>query len=512
MRKPHTLAVSDSELEADSGLMRAAPQDEFIPLDLPLSLTGLIEPVPPLPASAPAEAARDRFTESAAAAIAVTGPDGAPLGVIERGRFMLQLSSRYGFALFAGRRAGEIMETDFLALPAATRSSEAYHAAAVRPAARRLDSLVILADGQYAGLVGVPALMEALAEYQRRNVAELELLRRRDAETTRAEAERRAGLEADIGLLLQRVQRYSGGDLSSRPHAVGSGPLAAVDRGVEEMRGRLADLLTSIQLAAHQTNAQTGYLRQAGEKIRTVSEEQLARVQDLMQAHEFLKSQVRASGERARLAVTTAQQSRVMVESGVARVGATLNRLALLGEATRKGGELAGEAAVNLEATGGQGRVIEDLLSRILNLSEPGAERPEDTLIEVHELALAASRRNQELRGRLQSTLQILAGMGSGFSRMHLLASQGGSESAAARAGLDEITEALGTALGDLAEIASRHENQDSLLATSESAVQAVLERAEENGHMALSLADIVARMAEETADLAVAARRISVS
>ncbi len=479
-------------LEA-GGEPREFPPDAVAPLAVvggraAAPLAGLWSETPPLEPETPAAAVRDLLgRRDGAPLLVVAGPDGKPAGVIDRGRFLLPMASRYGHALFMDKRAEQLMEADFLALPHDSEPAAAYLAAAARPEARRMDALVVTASGRYLAVLPMEKLMEAVAAEQRKAAEELERLRARESGLKEREIALRAALESGIGRLLATVERYAGGDLAPRPHAVEAGPLAALDAGVEEMRRRLADLIATVHIATHQAGLAAAGLAPLGEELLGGGDRQLAKVQDLLQTHQFLIETFRAACERSRGAANYATDGIAIAELGAARVESALEGRERLSEALRRTAELLGDTLAELETAGTQARILDDLLMRAgePDLAQtPAAERLEGLLAQLE----PAHRRGLACRRSLQAAIGVLSGVSDGLSRLLRDAAEGGQDIAAARRGLAGIVNLLRGAQQELGSLASGYESERALLETAAGAVGAVLDQAEENRRMALAL------------------------
>lgn len=501
-------AIAEESYEGVTATPATVPVTPAVPAD---SLSGLrlVEDGGMLPPNTAAEAAREFFARDNRALLVVADPEGGPLGVIERGRFMGQLASRYGFSLFAGRSLAQIMETEFLTLDARMNLATTFLLASQRPVERRLDPVVVIEDGKFIGTAGLPSLLFAYTRQQQLALVELERLRAAEAEATACETARRQELEHGIGVLLGNVSRHAAGDLSPRPHEAGVGPLAAVDRGIDGMRAKLSDLISGIQIAAHETRGGLSYLHQLAGKFSEGGARQLQGVQDLMQSHEFLRQQFRTGAERARQAAAASRQGLVMVEAGAGRLEAALGHGQRLDAVIRRSGETLTETGVMLETAGSRLLAVEQLAAGLCALTAPGAEPP--VLAEVEGLAQAVLSRTPEHRAQLRGAVALVSGLANELGQMQLLSAQGGRDGGAARAGLSDILEALRGMVDDLAEIASRLENQNSLLTTSEGAVAQVLQDAEENLLYAKSLDETAGRLAGDGRALHDAAARFTV-
>jgi signal transduction histidine kinase len=155
--------------------------------------------------------------------------DGARVGVIARGRFLMQLGRRFGYSLYEHRPVRLLME-EGSTVDAGADPVEVIALATQREPERLYDDILVLRDGRYAGTVAMrslllhhkDALLASVAEVDRlgRENSRLAQESRRHAEASAETAERlrvplhamRGGLRAlladpALGLRHQRTLR-----------------------------------------------------------------------------------------------------------------------------------------------------------------------------------------------------------------------------------------------------------------------------------------------------------------
>lgn len=115
--------------------------------------------------------------EVASEAAVVVDTAGGIVGVVFRRRFLHSLSGRFGHALFGSRPIAELMETDFLAVPAATELTDVAGYLSLRKNEHFYDDVVVtFPDGSF-GTAPVRAILEALQDASLRLHDDLESIR-----------------------------------------------------------------------------------------------------------------------------------------------------------------------------------------------------------------------------------------------------------------------------------------------------------------------------------------------
>jgi signal transduction histidine kinase/ActR/RegA family two-component response regulator len=139
----------------------------------------IVVPVEPVTAETTGGSLYERFeAEPDTLAIAVVDPDRAPIGLIERGQFMLKMGSAHGRPLYGGRSVTLVMDPDPLLVDQDTLISDfTGNALAERPS-DLLRGFVVVAQGRYVGVGSALSLLHAANDESRRQAGELRELNR----------------------------------------------------------------------------------------------------------------------------------------------------------------------------------------------------------------------------------------------------------------------------------------------------------------------------------------------
>ena len=106
-------------------------------------------------------------------AIPVIDAQGAPVGLVERNHFSLQMGSAYGRALFAGRPIALTMDTHPLVVDEHAPVSDFTEEALARRPGDLLKGIIVVSDGRYAGVVTITDLLKAITASSRRAAQDL---------------------------------------------------------------------------------------------------------------------------------------------------------------------------------------------------------------------------------------------------------------------------------------------------------------------------------------------------
>jgi signal transduction histidine kinase/ActR/RegA family two-component response regulator len=157
-------------------------------------LLDLAPPIPPVYIYTRGEEVYERFqNEPDTLAIAVVDEDEAPIGLIERNSFFLQMAARYGRALYAKRTVEPLMnQTPVVADGDVTVAEFCGRMLAERPS-ELLHGFIVTCGGRYAGVGSALALLQATAEASALHADEMSRLA--DV-ASRATLEARAALNA----------------------------------------------------------------------------------------------------------------------------------------------------------------------------------------------------------------------------------------------------------------------------------------------------------------------------
>ena len=125
----------------------------------------------------------DRFElEPDTMAIAVVDADQAPIGLIERGQFMLKMGSAYGRPLYGGRSVTLVMEANPLLVESATQISDFTGDALASRPSDLIRGFIVIEQGRYRGVGSALSLLQSAHQHTRSQAASLTELHRAAAE------------------------------------------------------------------------------------------------------------------------------------------------------------------------------------------------------------------------------------------------------------------------------------------------------------------------------------------
>src|SRR5262245_18355428 len=142
----------------------------------PAHARDLAAAVPPLPAAATCELARDAYDhDSGLFAVAIVDEDGRPIGLINRFKFLERLASRFGRELVLKKPVTALMETDPLILDEATHIDELGTRLMSQQNRYVFDGFIVTRSGQYAGMGTGIDLIRALVERRHAELPQMAL-------------------------------------------------------------------------------------------------------------------------------------------------------------------------------------------------------------------------------------------------------------------------------------------------------------------------------------------------
>ena len=125
----------------------------------------------------------DRFElEPDTLAIAVVDADQAPIGLIERGEFMLKMGSAYGRPLYGGRSVTLVMEPNPLLVEGAIHISDFTGDALASRPSDLIRGFIVIEQGRYQGVGSALSLLQSAHHHTRSQAAALTELHRAAAE------------------------------------------------------------------------------------------------------------------------------------------------------------------------------------------------------------------------------------------------------------------------------------------------------------------------------------------
>ena len=123
----------------------------------------IASPIAPVDAETTGAALYDAFEADAnMMAVAVIDPDGAPVGLIERSRFMLKFGSMHGRNLFAGRSVTQLMDGAPLTVDHLTPISAFTDGALSSGPSDLLKGFIVIENGRYLGVGSILSLLQAV--------------------------------------------------------------------------------------------------------------------------------------------------------------------------------------------------------------------------------------------------------------------------------------------------------------------------------------------------------------
>lgn len=192
--------------------------------------------------------------EPGAEAAVVLNGRGRACGVVFRRRFLQQLSGRFGHALYGQRPIGELMETDFLYVPASTSLTEMAGLLSTRKNEHFYDDVVVMyPDGSY-GTAPVRAILEALQNASLRLHDDLETIREQNRHLQN-QAETRweliSSLSHELKTPLSTIAGYAElAELQLDDRARAAASLAKIKAAAGEMLGYVNSVLDMARATA----------------------------------------------------------------------------------------------------------------------------------------------------------------------------------------------------------------------------------------------------------------------
>jgi diguanylate cyclase (GGDEF)-like protein len=142
----------------------------------PAHARDLAAAVPPLPAEATCELARDAFDHDGGLfAVAIVDAHRHPIGLINRFKFLERLASRFGRELVLKKPVTELMETNPLILDEATHIDELGTRLMSQQHRYVFDGFIVTRNGEYAGLGTGLDLIRALTERRHAELRQMAL-------------------------------------------------------------------------------------------------------------------------------------------------------------------------------------------------------------------------------------------------------------------------------------------------------------------------------------------------
>ena len=134
----------------------------------------LASPIEPMTAASIGSEVYNRFEgEPDTMAIAVVDKDNVPIGLIDRGQFMLKMGGAYGRSLYSGRSVTLIMDANPLCVDVGTRISQFMGETLAHRPSDLLRGFVVVNGGRYAGVGTTAALLQAAHDESQRQSADL---------------------------------------------------------------------------------------------------------------------------------------------------------------------------------------------------------------------------------------------------------------------------------------------------------------------------------------------------
>lgn len=152
------------------------PSDEPGAGSPPTRAGDLAAHVPPLPAEASCERARDAFDADASLfAVAIVDGDSRPIGLINRFKFLERLASRFGRELVLKKPVSLLMESEPLILDEGTHIDELGNRLLAEQNRYVFDGFLVTREGLYAGLGTGLDLIRALTERRHAELQQMAL-------------------------------------------------------------------------------------------------------------------------------------------------------------------------------------------------------------------------------------------------------------------------------------------------------------------------------------------------
>ncbi|HEX4179873.1 MAG TPA: ATP-binding protein [Caulobacteraceae bacterium] len=139
----------------------------------------IVTPVQTVTAETTGGALYERFeAEPDTLAIAVVDSEQIPVGLIERGQFMLKMGSAHGRPLYGGRSVTLLMDPNPLLVDRNTLISDFTGDALAERPSDLLRGFIAVADGRYAGVGSALSLLQAASDHNQQQALELRELNR----------------------------------------------------------------------------------------------------------------------------------------------------------------------------------------------------------------------------------------------------------------------------------------------------------------------------------------------
>ena len=205
---------------------------------------------PVAPETTGAEVHRRFDEEPDTLAIAVVGPDGRPVGLIERNAFFLRMAENYGRALFAGRACALVMDRNPILVDADVDLAAFLGETVATSAAELLRGFVAVEDGRYFGVgTALDLLVASFGENKRRAV---ESAAARDAAeaANRAKTEFLANMSHEIRTPLNGVLGVAGALGRTSLNARQTEMVRIIETSADSLQVLLSDMLDLARVEA----------------------------------------------------------------------------------------------------------------------------------------------------------------------------------------------------------------------------------------------------------------------
>jgi signal transduction histidine kinase/ActR/RegA family two-component response regulator len=205
---------------------------------------------PVAPETTGAEVHRRFDEEPDTLAIAVVGPDGRPVGLIERNAFFLRMAENYGRALFAGRACALVMDRNPILVDADVDLGAFLGETVATSAAELLRGFVAVEDGRYFGVgTALDLLVASFGENKRRAV---ESAAARDAAeaANRAKTEFLANMSHEIRTPLNGVLGVAGALGRTSLNARQTEMVRIIETSADSLQVLLSDMLDLARVEA----------------------------------------------------------------------------------------------------------------------------------------------------------------------------------------------------------------------------------------------------------------------
>ncbi|MFW5695314.1 MAG: methyl-accepting chemotaxis protein [Alkalispirochaeta sp.] len=216
------------------------------------------------------------------------------------------------------------------------------------------------------------------------------------------------GIAAPLGEVVTYAELLSDGDLTESLPVTRTDEIGRVAAAVKNMRGRLTDVVATIQLATDSVNNGTNNVSASAQTLSEGASEQAASVEQTSASMEEITSQIRANSDNAehtekisRAMAQEAQQTSEVVQRAVTAMREISEKVSIIDEIARRTNMLSLNAAIEAARAGDAGKGFAVVATEVRKL----ADRSRDAAAEIISLTQHTETAVEESGTRLQKML-----------------------------------------------------------------------------------------------------------